>query len=579
MAGRTGWRTTPTTPGRWRTRRVRGALPVGVAVVAALGVAITSTVTPETGPAPLLLTASGEAEIALSMSVEPGDPVPLALIREKAAIQYDRKGALGQGIDVALIDSGVTPVPGLDQPGKVIYGPDLSDEGRLPSLANLDTFGHGTHLAGIIAGDDGDRVLGIAPESRLVSLKVAGATGETHIAQVIAAIDWVVEHKNDNGMNIRVLNVSLGTGGIPTTTGDPFSAAVERAWNAGIVVVAAAGNRGNMIGGIDSPALSPYVMAVGSIESYSSWGRGDTVPSWTSGGNTYRTPDVLAPGKSIMSFRVPGSFIDQQHPHAVVDDKYFVGSGTSQSAAVQTGYTAALLSKNPALTPDQVKYLFTWYAEDVIPGDLVDGEGKIDPTASARQNHTAWKAPVQDHPLAIPPGEGSPTAATWSGGSWNGASWSGGTWSGASWSGASWSGASWSGASWSGASWSGASWSGGTWSGASWSGGTWSGASWSGGTWSGANWSSAAWESVSDTDAPPETAEDLAIEAALEGANELCEQLMQQDDALVDDPLDNEDELDASLLRDSGTIVDTLLGATPAVAEEVIDDVTNEVTS
>ncbi|MFW2336335.1 S8 family serine peptidase, partial [Ilumatobacter sp.] len=315
-----------------------------MAALAALGLAITTSVTPdaESAEAAPLPTVTGEAEITLSMSVEPGQPVPLALIRKKAAKQYDDKGALGQGIDVALIDSGVTQVAGLDQPGKVIYGPDLSNEGGIPNLANLDTFGHGTHLAGIIAGDDGDQVLGIAPESRLVSLKVAGATGETHVAQVIAAIDWVVEHKNDNGMNIRVLNLSLGTGGIPTTSGDPFSAAVERAWNAGIVVVAAAGNRGNMVGGIDSPALSPYVMAVGATESYNSWGRGDNVPTWTSGGNTYRTPDVLAPGKSIMSFRVPGSFLDQLHPQAVVDDKYFVGSGSSQSAAVQTGYVAGL---------------------------------------------------------------------------------------------------------------------------------------------------------------------------------------------------------------------------------------------
>ncbi len=424
---------------------------------------------------------------------------------------------------------------------------------------------------------------------------MAGATGETHIAQVIAAIDWVVEHKNDNGMNIRVLNLSLGTGGIPTTSGDPFSAAVERAWNAGIVVVAAAGNRGNMVGGIDSPALSPYVMAVGATESYNSWGRGDTVPTWTSGGNTYRTPDVLAPGKSIMSFRVPGSFLDQLHPQAVVDDKYFVGSGSSQSAAVQTGYVAGLLSKNPSLTPDQVKYLFTRYAKDTIPGDFIDGEGKINPKASARRNHKAWKAPVQNHPLAITPGQGSPNGATWSGGGWNGASWSGGTWSGASWSGASWSGASWSGAfvvrcelverelvgcfvvrcfvvrcelvrcelvrcSWSGASWSGAS------------------------------WSSAAWESVNDTDAPLETAEDLAIDAVLEQEDAIYAELVQQDDTLVDDLLENEDVLYESLLEESDAIVDTLLEETSpvvdptieedvALVEDIIEEVTSEVTS
>ena len=142
-------------------------------------------------------------------------------------------------IDIAMIDTGVTPVRGLHQPGKVLYGPDLSNEGGLANLRNLDTYGHGTHLAGIMVGDDGDQVLGIAPSSRLVSLKVAGATGETNIAQVVAAIDWVVEHRRDPGVNIRVLNLSLGVPSIGTHVGDPLAAAVERAWKAGIVVAGA----------------------------------------------------------------------------------------------------------------------------------------------------------------------------------------------------------------------------------------------------------------------------------------------------------------------------------------------------
>ena len=269
-----------------------------------------------------------------------------------------KKGHRGQGIDVALIDSGVTPVVGLHQPGKIVNGPDLSNEGGLPNLANLDTYGHGTHLAGIIAGDDGDRVRGIAPESRIVSLKVAGATGETNIAQVIAAIDWVVEHKNDNGLNIRVLNLSLGLPDVEASAGDPLSAAVERAWDAGIVVVAAAGNRGHDAGGIDSPAIAPPVIAVGAHESYDGSGAQDWIAPWTSGGTTERHADVVAPGRSIMSFRVPGSMLDTMYPSAVVEDKYFLGSGSSQSAAVVSGFSAALLSRDPSLTPDQIKYLF-----------------------------------------------------------------------------------------------------------------------------------------------------------------------------------------------------------------------------
>jgi serine protease AprX len=453
------------------------------------------------GEDPAVPSAAGPSPISLSMEVQPGEPVPLELVKWKSTKELADKGFGGQGIDVALIDSGVAPVDGLDKPGKIIYGPDLSNEGGQPNLANLDTYGHGTHMAGIIAGDDGDQVVGVAPDSRIVSIKVAGASGETDIAQVIAGIDWVIEHKNDNDLNIRVLNLSLGVAGVPSSAGDPLSAAAERAWNAGIVVVAAAGNRGNGAGGIDSPAVSPYVIAVGAVDQYDQAGKNDTVATSSSGGNETRFPDLVAAGRSIMSFRVAGSMLDQLHPEAVVGDDYFVGSGTSQSAALVSGFTAALLSRDPSLTPDQVKYHFERYATDVAPGELLDGSGKIDAWKSAKLVKEAKKDTTQNHPLALPTNGSNdvatPTGATWSGGSWSGATWSGGVWSGATWSGATWSGATWSGGVWSGATWSGATWSGATWSGATWSGATWSGATWSGATWSGATWSGNWWSTTS----------------------------------------------------------------------------------
>ena len=434
-----------------------------------------------------------EGEITLSMAVRPGEPVPMRIVTEKSSGELYKKGYRGQGIDVALIDSGVAPVPGLDQPGKVLYGPDLSLEASLPNLANLDTYGHGTHLAGIIAGDDGDQVGGIAPDSRIVSLKIAGADGATHIEQVIAAIDWVVEHRNDNGLNIRVLNLSLGLPGVPSSADDPLSAAVERAWNAGIVVVAAVGNGGNDAGGIDSPAISPYVLAVGAHESYDSSGAQDWIAPWSSGGNATRHADVVAPGRSILSFRVPGSMLDQMYPNAVVEDRYFLGSGTSQAAAVVSGFSAALLSRDPSLTPDQVKYLFMAEAKDLKDtASYIDGEGKILPKEVARSLKDKEKALVQQWvPALSDPSSGmaAPSGTSWSGGGWSGTSWSGGTWSGTSWSGTSWSGTSWSGTSWSGTSWSGTSWSGTSWSDAEWSGTSWSGTSWSGTSWSGTSWS------------------------------------------------------------------------------------------
>src|SRR4029079_11488436 len=133
-------------------------------------------------------------------------------------------------IDVAIIDSGVAPVMGLDGRNKVVYGPDLSLESQAPALTNLDTLGHGTLMAGLIAGNDGTAggYRGLAPDARLLSLKVATADGGADVTQVIAAINWVVQHKSDNGLNIRVLNLSYGTNSLQSSSVDPLSYAVEQ---------------------------------------------------------------------------------------------------------------------------------------------------------------------------------------------------------------------------------------------------------------------------------------------------------------------------------------------------------------
>jgi serine protease AprX len=128
------------------------------------------------------------------------------------------RGYTGAGVDVALIDSGVAPVAGMNDPGKVINGPDLTEESQSSSTRYLDTYGHGTHMAGIIAGHDtgvvttsadkdSSHFLGVAPDARIVSVKVADAHGNSDVSQVIAGIDWVVQHAHDPGVNIRVLNV------------------------------------------------------------------------------------------------------------------------------------------------------------------------------------------------------------------------------------------------------------------------------------------------------------------------------------------------------------------------------------
>jgi serine protease AprX len=440
--------------------------------------------------------------------------------------------ATGRGIDVALIDSGVLPVDGLTLQGKIVNGPDLSFESQAGNLEYLDTYGHGTHLAGIIAGNDGhDRnittrsvhggFLGVAPEARIVSIKVADAQGNTDVSQVLAAIDWVVQHRTDNGLNIRVLNLSFGTDAIQDYRLDPLSYAVEVAWRHGIVVVVAAGNDGNDAP-LRNPATNPFVISVGAVDANGSAKTNDDwMPGFSSCGTPDRPVDILAPGKSVVSLRAPGSAADQDFPKARYDDRFFKGSGTSQAAAMVAGGAALLLSQRPELTPDEVKKILidtsdqVWWIANECHGagmmqlgaaeraktpknatqthDPATGLGSLE--AARGTMHVAMDGvPLTgEHDIFGSPWDG----ASWSGLSWSGLSWSGGEWNGSIWSGASWSGLSWSGASWSGLSWSGASWSGASWSSNTWNGLTWSGLSWSGLTWSGASWSTTGWLGLS----------------------------------------------------------------------------------
>jgi serine protease AprX len=191
-----------------------------------------------------------------------GEDDPLAEVAEAVgAGALHEAGIDGSGVDVALVDSGVVPVSGL---GNVIHGPDLSFESQQPGLAHLDSFGHGTHLAGIVAGRTGGDFRGLAPGARIVSLKVADAFGATDVSQVIAAIDWVVQHRNAHGLRIRVLLLAFGTDARQAYEVDPLAHAVEVAWQRGIAVVVSAGNSGSA--GLTNPARTPHVIAVGAAD-------------------------------------------------------------------------------------------------------------------------------------------------------------------------------------------------------------------------------------------------------------------------------------------------------------------------
>ncbi len=255
----------------------------------------------------------------------------------------------GAGVGVALIDTGVAPVPGLPA-AQVVNGPDLSFESQSAALRYLDTYGHGTHMAGIIvANDTATGTVGLAPKAKLTSIKVGTSNGAVDVSQMIAAIDWVVAHRNDDPANpIRVINLSYGSGGTPNYWTDPVQFAAEQAWKAGIVVVAAVGNGG---GSMTDPATDQFVLNAGSANTNGTASTADdTISTFTnltfSGGANRRT-DVLAPGQSIVSLSDPGSNIDTSYPTARVGTTLFRGSGTSQATAVTSAAAALLLQARP----------------------------------------------------------------------------------------------------------------------------------------------------------------------------------------------------------------------------------------
>jgi serine protease AprX len=432
-----------------------------------------------------------------------------------------RNGYTGKGIGVALIDTGVAPVEGLTS-GNVVNGPDLSFESQWDETRYLDTFGHGTHMAGIIAGRDSDKeggFRGVAPDATLVSVKVGAYDGGVDVSQVIAAIDWVVQHRHDHG--IRVLNLSYGTDSAQVYTSDPLAHAVENAWRAGIVVVVSGGNQGSVQTRVDSPASDPFVIAVGASDLMGTADAADDlVPPFSTRGSDARRVDVVAPGQSVLSLRNPGSYVDEMHPEAVVDERYLKGSGTSQAAAVVSGAAALLLDQRPELTPDQVKELLTSTADLLPETDAAgQGAGRMDLQAAAKANppvHTqTWDAStglgsleaargssyVEDGGVVLE-GEQDIFGIAWDPTTWAplssaGAAWTGSTWNGSNWTGDCWCSTSWAGTSWTGRSWNGRSWNGEDWSGRSWNGRSWNGAAWTGAAWTGRSWNGSAWSSWS----------------------------------------------------------------------------------
>ena len=441
-----------------------------------------------------------------------------------------KAGYAGQGVDVALIDSGVARVPGLAS-GNVVDGPDLSFESQYADVRYRDTFGHGTHMASIIAGRDAvstpagyatsTKFNGIAPDARIVNLKVAAADGSADVSQVIAAIGWVTQHAHDSGLNIRVLNLSYGTDSTQATALDPLSYAVEQAWKHGIVVVVAAGNDGTTRQQLADPAADPYVIGVGAEDPKNTGAAADDlVPAFAQRGTATRHVDVVAPGVHILGLRVPNSFVDQNNAGGRVGSRFIRGSGTSQATAIISGVAALLLQKYPTATPDQLKSMIASTANPFpLAKSLWQGTGLVDLHKALAL--TPAKAPVQVQQFAAAPGTGTLEGArgsghvavdgvtltgeqdifgkTWNASAWATAvsantAWSGGTFNGSGWTGTAWNASgSWTSSAWTGQDWTGVGWASRSWVSRSWVANSWDSRSWVTGSWYSRSWVSDGW--------------------------------------------------------------------------------------
>jgi serine protease AprX len=290
------------------------------------------------------------------------------------------QGLDGTGVGVALIDSGIAASSDLNA-NNVVYSQDFTGLGSA-----VDQYGHGTHVAGIIAGsgaassaaNDFYTFKGIAGNASLVNLRVLDQNGAGTDSEVIAAIQTAIQLQST--YNIRVINLSVGRPVYESYTQDPLCQAVEQAWQAGITVVVAAGNYGrdnlagtNGYGTITAPGNDPYAITVGAVNTEGSADRTNDVPaSYSSKGpslfDRVVKPDLVAPGNGIISLYTPGDTLDQETPGNEVpfatfqtngsnasSGTYYVLSGTSMAAPMVSGAVALMAQQDPTLTPDQIK--------------------------------------------------------------------------------------------------------------------------------------------------------------------------------------------------------------------------------
>jgi serine protease AprX len=263
--------------------------------------------------------------------------------------------------------------------------------------AAYDDYGHGTHVAGIIAGSGArsyGRYTGVAPAVNIVALKVLDGRGAGQTSNVLAALDWVLA--NYARYNIRVVNMSLGHPVYAPIAQDPLVQAVEALSKRGVVVVAAAGNFGKfqtaqkVYASVTSPGNAPSAITVGAVHTNGTLKRSDDYVADFSGRGPTRfeqamKPDLVAPGYAVVSTAASGSYLLTTYPATQVMAGYQRLNGTSMATPVVAGAAALMLGTNPGLSAHTVKAVLQYTAQRMGTTDaMTQGAGELNVAGAVR---------------------------------------------------------------------------------------------------------------------------------------------------------------------------------------------------
>jgi serine protease AprX len=354
----------------------------------------------------------------------------------------------GQGVGVAVVDSGVNP----DQDFYTLMG-----TARLVAAVQFnggynqtpfDGYGHGQHVAGIIGGNgsrSGGEYIGVAPKVNLINVKVSDDAGTANASNVVRGLQWI--NDNRNRYNIKVVNLSLNSSVNESYHTNPINAAVEILWFNKITVVVSAGNQGK--NALYPPANDPFVITVGATDDRGTRNTADDVLASYSGyGKTidgFKKPDLVAPGTNIISLLAPtNSVLALQHPSHIVNSAYFRMSGTSMAAPMVAGAIALLLQDEPNLTPDQVKYRLMATAR---PFDSPTRAGAGHLNAYAAVYGTTVESANTGIAVSQLLTTGS-NAVNWNSVNWNSVNWNSVNWNSVNWNSVNWNSVNWNSDAW-----------------------------------------------------------------------------------------------------------------------------------